>query len=86
MGVSMMAAIKERLINIAFAFDCFAFSLLTFGKSYPFESFSSAAYRAEKQGRLYGRARPLIDALLGRYHCQQAYENAINNLPEDQRL
>lgn len=78
----------DRVVNMLFALDCFLFSLLTLGKAYPFESFSSAAYRAEKQGRLYGKARPLIDTLLwfNPMHCQHAYINAINNLPEDQRL
>lgn len=78
---------KERLINVLFAIDCCLFSLLTLGKAYPFESFSSAAYRAEKDGRFYGKARPLIDAMLwfDPEHCKHAYENAALNLPPDQR-
>lgn len=78
-----------RLINILLALDNFLFSLLTLGKAYPFESFSSAAYRAEKMGLLYGKARPAIDwlfSLLGqKEHCRAAYESAKFNLPEDQR-
>lgn len=76
-----------RLINIIFALDCFLFSLGTLGRSYPFESFSSAAYRAERLGRFYGRMRPVIDRLFWfqPQHCQCAYERAKLNLPEDQR-
>lgn len=78
-----------RLTNVLLALDCFLFSLLTLGKAYPFESFSSAAYRAESMGLFYGRARPGIDWLFGllgqREHCKTAYENAKLNLPADQR-
>ncbi len=76
-----------RIINILFAFDCFLFSVCTLGKSYPYESFSSAAYRAELKGRFYGKARPLIDALFffQKDHCKIAYEQAKFNLPEDMR-
>ena len=78
-----------RLINVLFAFDCFCFSLATLGKSYPSESFSSAAYRAESLGLFYGRMRPVIDfafGLLGQTdHCKTAYFNAKKNLPEDMR-
>lgn len=78
-----------RLINILLAFDCFVFSVLTLGKAYPSESFSSAAYRAETMGKFYGRARPAIDWLFGwlgqTEHCKKAYEAAKFNLPEDMR-
>ena len=43
-----------RVINILFALDCLLFSICTLGRAYPYESFSSAAYRAELNGRLYG--------------------------------
>ena len=76
---------KERFINVVFAFDCFTFSLLTLGRAFPFESFSSAAFRAEGQGRFYGRARKWIDAALGKDHCMNAYYRAKLNLPPDQR-
>ena len=78
---------SERLTNIAFMLDCFLFTLVTLGKAYPFESFSSAAYRAEKLGLFYGKARPLIDALFWFQpdHCRLAYERAAFNLPPDQR-
>jgi hypothetical protein len=78
---------KTRIINILFIFDCFLFSVCTLGKSYPFESFSSAAFRAELSGRFYGRARPVIDWLFSFQpdHCENAYYRAFLNLPEDQR-
>lgn len=78
-----------RIVNILLALDNFLFALVTLGGSYPFESFSSAAYRAERLGKSYGKARPLIDWLFGllgqREHCRAAYESAKFNLPEDQR-
>jgi hypothetical protein len=78
-----------RLINVLLALDCFLFAVCTLGGSYPSESFSSAAYRAEKLGLLYGKARPMIDWLfswLGQEdHCKKAYYSVKFNLPEDQR-
>ena len=77
----------QRLINILFSLDCFLFSICTLGSSFPYESFSSAAYRAELYGKFYGKARPLIDALFWFQpnHCQLAYFRAALNLPPDQR-
>jgi hypothetical protein len=77
----------NRIINVLFALDCFIFAVVTLGRSYPSESFSSAAYRAEKLGLPYGRVRPLIDALFWFQdsHCQRAYDYAKMNLPEDMR-
>jgi hypothetical protein len=75
----------SRLVNILFAADCFLFSLCTLGVAYPFESFSSAAWRAEGKGLFYGKFRPLIDLAFGLGHCRRAYELARLNLPEDQR-
>ena len=78
-----------RIVNILLALDCFAFSVLTLGKSYLGESFSSAAYRAESMSKFYGRARPAIDWLFGLLgqvdHCKAAYFSAKLNLPEDMR-
>ncbi len=79
----------KRIINILLTLDCFVFSVLTLGKAYPAESFSSAAYRAETMGKFYGKARPMIDWLfswLGQTeHCKKAYFSAKHNLPEDMR-
>ena len=79
----------SRIINILFTLDCFLFSLCTLGKSWPGESFSSAAYRAEEMGIWYGKARPVIDWLFGwlgqKAHCANAYVSAKLNLPEDMR-
>lgn len=78
-----------RLINILFAFDVFMFAVCTLGASYPSESFSSAAYRAESLGKFYGYARPLVDwlfSLVGQTnHCRNAYFCAKLNIPQDQR-
>ena len=79
----------NRLVNILFTLDCFLFSVCTLGKAYPGESFSSAAYRAERMGIFYGKSRPVIDwlfSLLGQKdHCKQAYFSAKLNLPLDMR-
>jgi hypothetical protein len=75
----------SRVVNILFIADCFLFSLCTLGAAYPFESFSSAAWRAETNGLFYGKFRPLIDALFWFQpgHCQRAYTRAKFNLPQD---
>ena len=79
----------SRIINVLLALDNFVFALVTLGGSYPSESFSSAAYRAEARGEIYGNARPAIDWLFGllgqKEHCKQAYFSAKLNLPEDMR-
>lgn len=79
----------SRIINVLLTLDCFLFAVVTLGGSYPFESFSSAAYRAESMGKFYGKARPLIDwlfSLIGQTdHCKKAYFSAKYNIPEDQR-
>lgn len=82
---TIVGSVTERAINIVFALDCFLFSIVTIGGSHPFESFSSAAYRAESKGMAYGKARPWIDLVCGAKHCERAYNNAKTNLPEDQR-
>ena len=80
---------RTRVINVLFTLDCFLFSVVTLGTSYPGESFSSAAYRAEKLGKFYKIARPIIDwlfSMLGqKEHCRYAWESAKYNLPEDMR-
>ena len=85
-----MKPIKNRLIDVIFSIDCTLFSLATLGGSYPYESFSSAAFRAELNGRVYGVMRKIIDkiwlVLFGQKdHCKNAYYYAKLNLPEDQR-
>lgn len=82
--------IKSRLIDIVFSIDCALFSICTLGGSYPYESFSSAAYRAEKNKYMYGKLRKYIDKLFlvifnQQDHCYKAYTYAKLNLPEDMR-
>jgi hypothetical protein len=79
-----------RLGRILYAFDCFAFMVLTLGGAYVGESFSSAAWRSELNGGWYGRIlRPVIDWLAAQLgtanHCQSVYETARLDLPEDMR-
>lgn len=71
---------KLRFLNILVALDQFLFVLLTLGTGYPNESFSSAAWRGEADGRIMGRIfRPVIDTLLwfDPAHCATAYWNVI---------
>lgn len=82
--------IRDRFIDIIFSWDCTLFSMATLGGSYPYESFSSAAYRAEKNGKFYGKFRKYIDKSFllvfnQTDHCYKAYTYAKLNLPEDMR-
>lgn len=76
---------KERIVNVLFALDCFLFAVCTLGRSYPSESFSSAAFRAEGMGLWYGHARPVIDFFFGKGHCAHAFLHAKLNLPPEER-
>jgi hypothetical protein len=81
---------KQRILNLLVCFDSLILSILTLGKAWPGETISSAAYRAEIQGKWFGRARRHIDWLLywlEDNHCQQAFMYAVakRNLPEDMR-
>lgn len=81
---------RQRILNIAVALDSFLWTLATLGVGHPGETFSSAAYRAELQGRAFGYARPVIDWLLcwlESDHCHLAYLYATQkrNLPDDMR-
>lgn len=61
-------------LNILLAFDAFAFSMICFGRVYPGEYASSAAYRLDQQGRWQGRVfRPLIDSIFGELHCYHSW-------------
>lgn len=68
---------RQRILNLLTAFDQLVYVVITLGYGYPDETLSSAAWRAERKGRVFGRIfRPLIDALLRpveRDHCYQAY-------------
>lgn len=75
---------RQRVLHILIALDQLIYVLITLGWGYPDETLSSAAFRSERNGRLWGRImRPVIDFLLSpleREHCYQAY------LAEKQRL
>jgi hypothetical protein len=72
---------KDRLLHILIAFDQLAWVLVTFGKGYPDETISAAAWRMEQQGKLAGRIlRPLIDLLflpIERDHCRLSFESEV---------
>jgi hypothetical protein len=89
--VSAVAYIRDRFVNVLYAWDCALFTTLTLGVAFQGESFSSAAHRGTKLGKLYGKLEKPIDAVwyaLFRQtnHCKWAYDKArVNNLPEDMR-
>lgn len=88
--LNVLIAMRRRILNVVIAADSLLLAILTLGESWPGETISSAAYRAETKGQLFGHARPVIDWLLRWLeddHCQQAYNYAVNkrNLPEDMR-
>lgn len=68
---------KQRILNILTAIDQLVYVVITLGYGFPDETLSSAAWRAEQKGRIFGRLfRPVIDALLRpieREHCYVAY-------------
>jgi hypothetical protein len=85
-----LVTMRQRILNIAIAFDSLLLCLLTFGKAWPGETISSAAYRAELFRMPFRHARPVIDWILCWLeddHCHKAwlYATAKRNLPEDMR-
>ena len=69
---------KQRLLNILVALDCFLFCVLCLGNTYRGDTASAAAYRLERSGRIQGRIfRPLIDLIFwfDPDHCRVSYEN-----------
>lgn len=72
---------KQRILNLLIAFDQFLWVVLTFGKGYPDETISAAAWRMEQQGKFVGKIlRLVIDFLflpLERDHCRKAYESEV---------
>lgn len=74
---------KERVKNILIAWDQLIYVHITLGAGDPDETMSSAAYRAERNGKLFGRLfRPIIDFLfsgLEHNHCRNAYQNELKS-------
>ena len=69
---------SQRVLAILIQLDVLAFRLITLGKSLPGETASSAAYNAERTGKIMGKLfRPLIDLLFRPFqkdHCRLAWE------------
>lgn len=80
-GQMAVTGMKQRVLNLLIAIDQLLWVVLTFGKGYPDETISAAAWRMEQQGKLAGKVlRPVIDSLfwlLERDHCRSAYESEI---------
>lgn len=69
---------SQRIAHILIALDQLLFVLCTFGVGFPNETFSSAAWRGERDGRIAGQFfRPIIDVLFwfDPEHCKNAYLN-----------
>lgn len=68
---------RQRILNLLTALDQFVYVVITLGRGFPDETLSSAAWRSEQKGRIFGCVfRPLIDALLRpieRDHCYVAF-------------
>lgn len=81
---------RQRVLNVLIALDQLAYVLITLGWGYPDETLSSAAFRAERDGKRWGRiARPVFDFLLSpfeREHCYQAYLAEKQRLQQPQEL
>lgn len=72
---------RRRILNILIAIDQFVWVLITLGDGCPDETLSAAAWRMERQGKLFGRVfRPVFDVLfyfLERDHCYRSYKSEI---------
>ncbi len=69
---------KRRALNLLTALDQFAFCVLTLGHSYPDETISAWAWRAESRGKRWGGwVRRTIDALFwfDPDHCRTSFES-----------
>lgn len=69
----------RRILNLLIALDQFLFCVMTLGQSNPDETASSAAWRMERDGKICGVFRPLIDALFffDPQHCKSSYESEM---------
>jgi len=69
--------VKERVLTILIALDCFLFALLTLGNCKRGETISAAAWSLERDGKVLGRVfRPAIDWLFTAIeadHCFVSY-------------
>ena len=79
---------KRRALNLLIALDQFVFCLLTLGHSYPDETISAWAWRAESAGKWQGKLlRPLIDAIFwfDPDHCMSSFISEVrrSQLPKD---
>ena len=83
--------IARRALHIFTAIDQAVLSIITLGSAYPDETISSWAYRADRDGKFWGKFwRPFIDWLLlplEKDHCYQSYlaEKQRKQLPVEFR-
>lgn len=81
---------KQRILNILIGVSQFIYVWISFGNGLPDETMSSAAWRTEQKGKLFGRIfRPAIDWIFRRFgeddHCFKSYlsERYRIHLPEE---
>lgn len=89
----------NRILNLLIAIDQLVYVIVTLGVGMPDETMSSAAWRTEQQGRVFGKFfRPIIDFLfapLQAQHCYQAFlaerrraqmPNKLKGVDDDRRV
>ena len=73
----MRVSIERRIWNVLISIDQVVYVIVTLGAGNPDETLSSAAYRADKSGKIAGRIfRPIIDFLMKwreDQHCKNAF-------------
>lgn len=72
--------IKKRILNILIGLDQLIWILVTLGGGYPDETISSASWRYEQKGYLWGKImRPLIDTIFfwDKEHCYNSYLSEV---------
>lgn len=70
---------KQRILNLLVALDCFLFCVVCLGNAQRGETASEAAWKLERDRRFFGFMRPLIDLIFffDPNHCQRSYERAM---------
>ena len=81
---------KQRVRNLLISVDQFIYVWISFGNGLPDETMSSAAWRTEQKGKLFGKIfRPVIDWIFRRFgeddHCFKSYmsEKYRTHLPDE---
>lgn len=76
---AILLNIGLRVKNLLLALDQLIYVIITLGSGNPDETCSSAAYRMEMKGKVFGFWRPIIDCIFfwDDNHCKESYENEL---------